>query len=151
MQYAYEPYILRRSADGRIFFVNAKMPFEYFVFCFQNEQPFFMISQLEDGRIAITPNAMCIPWNLQQAGYWPQDLLPKGYEYVTMKHGTYPVIISAHPLPSFEEWYRSFVGCVDAFAKETLEEFVGTSHELRPLQFESRTAEYRQRVAATTP
>ena len=81
---------------------------------------------------------MVIPWNLLQAGYWPQDLLPQGYEYVTMKHGTYPVIVSAHPLPSFDEWYRRFVKCVDSFAKETLGEFVTRQMEYLPVQFEEK-------------
>jgi hypothetical protein len=150
MQFAYEPYVLRRTAEGRIFFVNSKMPFEYFVYCFQFEHPFFLISQLEDGRISITPNAMVIPWNLLQAGYWPQDLLPQGYEYVTMKHGTYPVIISAHPLPNFDEWYRRFVKCVDTFAKDPLGEFVMSTMEFLPLQFEAPAATAFPREKVTT-
>ncbi len=147
MQYAYEPYIVRRTAEGRIFFVSSRMPFEYFIYCFQNETPFFLVSQLEDGRVAITPNVMCIPWNLLQAGFWPQHLLPTGYEYVTIKHGTYPVIISAHPLPNFEDWYRSFVRCVEPFAKETLDQFVASSCEFLPVQAEKRLTEAREEKA----
>jgi hypothetical protein len=88
--------------------------------------------------VAIVPNAMCIPWNLLQSGYWPQDLLPSGFEYVTIKQGTYPVIVSAHPLPSFEEWYRSFGRCVESFATQSLASFLSASREFLPVRFEGR-------------
>ena len=134
MQFLYEPFIIRRGAEGRIFYVNAKMPFEYFVNCFQAEQPFFLVSQLDDGRVAVTPNATFIPLNMLQAGYWPQELLPTGYEYVTMKNGSYPVIISAHPIANFEEWFKLFTRCVEPFAKQTLQEFVGTTSSFKPVE-----------------
>lgn len=144
MLHVYDPYILRRACDGRIFYVNAKMPFEFFVNCFQAELPFFLVSQLEDGRVAITPNVMFIPWNLLQAGYWPQDLLPTGYEYVTIKNGTYPVIISAHPLMNFEEWFRAFERCVEPFAKQSLTEFVLTTGEYVPVELRREPFEMRR-------
>jgi hypothetical protein len=139
MQYVYDPYIIRRTSEGRIFLVNAKMTFEHFVWCFQNEQPFFMVSQLEDGRVAITPNATFIPLNLLQAGYWPQDLLPADQEYVTLKQGTYPVIISAHPVANFEDWYRRFTRCVEPFAKQTLDEFVSSTGDFKSIELMSGT------------
>lgn len=139
MQYIYDPYVIRRTTGGRIFLVNAKMPFEHFVWCFQAEQPFFMISQLEDGRVAITPNATFIPLNMLLAGYWPQDLLPADFEYVTMKQGTYPVIISAHPVMNFEDWFRKFARCVEPFAKQTLEEFVFSTGDFKPIKLWSGT------------
>lgn len=138
MQWVYDPFVLRRTAEGRIFNVNPRMPFEFFIYCFQTEQPFFLVAQLDDGRVAITPNVMFIPFNLLQEGYWPQDLLPSGYEYVTMKNETYPVIISAHPVPRFDEWFRKFEGCVTAFAKQTLAEFVATSPEFLPIRLERK-------------
>lgn len=134
MQYYYNPYVLRRAAEGRIFLVNPQMSFEQYINCFQAEQPFFLVSQLEDGRITITPNVMFIPFNLLQTGYWPQDLLPREYEYVTFKNETYPVIISAHPVTHFDEWFRKFQGCVTAFAKQSLAEFVSASPEYLPLE-----------------
>ncbi len=140
MQYAYEPYILRRTVNGQVFLVNSNMPFHYFIDCFQNEQAFFLISQLEDGRIAITPNAMCVPWSLLQTGFWPQDLLPTGYEYVTMKHGTYPVIVTAHPITNFEDWYRQFCRYTESFAGQTLWDFVSASTEYLPVKLETGRA-----------
>ena len=137
MQFAYEPFILRRTACKRVFFVNAQMPFEFFLSCFQFEQPFFLVSQLEDGRVAVIPNYMCLPWNFAQTGFWPEGLLPKGIEYVTMKKGTYPVIISAHPLNNFEEWFRAFKTCVEPFAKQTLFDFVTSSYEFEPVHFKT--------------
>ncbi len=134
MRYVYDPYIMRRTVDGRIFCVNPQMPFEYFIDCFQTEKPFFFVSQLEDGRVAITPNVNFIPWNLFQTGFWPQDLLPIDYEYVTMKDATYPVILSAHPIQNFEQWLLKFVRCVDVFAKQTLSQFVAMSHDFFPLE-----------------
>ncbi len=139
MQYVYEPFILRRAAEGRIFFVAPKMPFEYFVYCFQNERPFFLASQLEDGRVAVTPNAMFIPLNLLQAGYWPQDLLPAGFEYVTMKNGNYPVIISAHPVTNFDEWTKMFFKCVEPFAKQSLQEFISSTTQFKRVELTRET------------
>ena len=136
MKFAYESFILRRFADGRIFFVNPKMPFEYFIDCFHNEQPFFLVSMLEDGRIAITPNALVIPFNFLQAGFWPRELFPTGYEYVAIKNGSYPLIVTAHPITAIEQWFRKFEKLVSAFAKETLAEFVTSSGEMLPLDFE---------------
>ena len=134
MQHIYDLFVLRRGPEGRIFTVSPKMPFEYFIQCFQYEQPFFVVSQLEDGRVAITPNVSFIPFNLLKAEYWPQDLLPRNYEYVTMKKETYPVIMSAHPIARFDEWLRSFQTCVGSFAKQSLAEFVATSPEFLPLE-----------------
>lgn len=136
MKFAYEPFILRRFADGRIFYVSPKMPFEFFIDCFQNELPFFLVSMLEDGRIAITPNSFVIPFNFLQAGYWPRELFPMGWEYVTFKNGTYPLIVTAHPVATIDEWFRKFEKLVISFAKETLAEFVATSAEILPLDFE---------------
>ena len=136
MKFAYDPFVLRRFADGRIFYVNPKMPFEYFVDCFQHEQPYFLVSTLEDGRLAITPNAMVMPYNYLQAGYWPRDLFPLGWEYVTIKNGTYPLIVTAHPVASIEEWLKKFEKLVSAFAKETLSEFITSCAEILPLEIE---------------
>lgn len=137
MKFEYEPYILRRFADGRVFFVSPKMPFELFIDCFQNEQPFFLVSQLEDGRLAITPNALVMPYNFLQAGFWPRDLFPSGWEYVTIKNGTYPLIMTAHPIVKADEWFRKFEKHVISFAKETLSEFIITSAEILPLDIEN--------------
>ena len=52
------------------------MPFEMFVDCFYVERPFFLVSHLDDGRIAVTPNPTVVPLSLFQAGHWPCDLLP---------------------------------------------------------------------------
>ena len=150
MTFAYEPFVLRRSADGRIFYVSPKMPFEFFVDCFQNEQPFFLVSSLEDGRLAITPNALVMPYNFLQAGYWPRDLFPLGWEYVTTKNGTYPLIVTAHPVGQIEDWFRKFEKLVTAFAKETLAEFITTSAEIFPLEmpeFERKTRTRSQHAA----
>jgi hypothetical protein len=137
--YLYEPFVLRRAAEGRIFFVSSKMPFEFFVQCFQAEQPFFFISQLDDGRIAIIPNTMFIPWNVMQGGLGPTELFPSEIEYVTAKDGTYPLIITAHPVSNFEDWFRKFERCVVPFAKQTLSDFVGSSCGFQPLEFEPKT------------
>lgn len=134
MKFAYEPYVLKRFAEGRIFFVNANMPFEFFLDCFRFEQPFFLFSQLEDGRVAIVPNAMCIPLNLLQFGFWPEDLFPSKYEYVTMKKGTYPVLLTAHPVTNVSEFFNLFERSVSSFAKTTLWEFISTSYEFVPLK-----------------
>ena len=134
MKYAYEPFILKRFAEGRLFHVNPNMPFEFFLDCFRFEQPFFMIAQLDDGRIAITPNAMCIPLNLVQAGYWPQGLFPSQIEYVTMKQGLYPVIMTAHAVQDFNEWVMQFEKSVLGFPKQTLKEFISTTFEVLPLR-----------------
>ena len=53
MHYVYEPFILRRLAENRIFVCSPKIPFEYTICCFQSEKPFFMVSQFEDGRVAV--------------------------------------------------------------------------------------------------
>jgi hypothetical protein len=140
MRYAYDQFIFRRTDRGRVFLVNAQMPFEYFISCFQMENPFFLVSQLDDGRVTIIPNVMCLPSNVLQTGFWPQDLLPAGYEYVTIKQGTYPVIISAHPLPSFEEWFKSFVRGVEPFATQSLATYVTASWEFLPLHVEEGKA-----------
>ncbi|HEY3245579.1 MAG TPA: hypothetical protein VGM03_19725 [Phycisphaerae bacterium] len=126
----------KRFAEGRIFYVNCKMPFEYFLDCFQWEHPFFLVSQLEDGRIAIVPNALVIPKTLWQAGYGPQDILPTEYEYVTTKWGAYPLIITAHPIYKVEEWFKKFERYVLPMCKQTLADFVNASFETLPLKFE---------------
>ena len=136
MKFAYEPFLLRKLGEGRIFLVNPKMPFEYFVDCFYAEHPFFIVSLLDDGRLSIVPNALVIPQNYLHAGYWPMDLLPTDWEYVTVKNGTYPVIITAHPLNNMEEWLRKFEKLVLYFAKETLWDFVTKATEIQPLEIE---------------
>lgn len=134
MKYVYDPYILKRQAEGRVFFVNATMPFECFLDCFRFEQPFFLVSQLDDGRIAIIPNSMCIPLNLLQVGYWPHDLFPQDFEYVTLKNGIYPVIMTAHPVKNFQEWFVLFERNIVSFAKMSMSEFLTTSFEFTPLK-----------------
>ena len=127
MQRIYDPFVMKRLAEGRIFFVNSQMPFEFFVNCFTDEKPFFLVSQLMDGRIAITPNTMFIPRNFEQllqAGHGPQQLLPNEYEYVTIKDSTYPLIITAHPVTNVDKWLRSFERWVKPWAQQTLEGFV---------------------------
>jgi hypothetical protein len=136
MRFPYEPFVLKRFAEGRIFFVNCKMPFEFFLDCFQWEHPFFLVSQLEDGRIAIVPNAMIIPKTLLQAGYGPLDVLPTDYEYVTTRRGTYPLIITAHPINKVEEWFKKFERFVLPLAKQTLADFISATFETLPLKFE---------------
>jgi hypothetical protein len=138
MRYLYEPFILRRVAEGRILFVSPRMPFEFFVNCFQAEQPFFLISQLEDGRLAITPTAMFLPWNVHQGGYGLMDLLPNEIEYVTLRNGTYPLVITAHPVANLDEWFRKFERFVTPFAKQSLAEFIGGTYEFLPLKPETR-------------
>jgi hypothetical protein len=134
MKYTYEPFVIRRLAENRIFLVSPKMPFEAFVNCFCVETPFFLVSCLEDGRVAVTPNTMVVPFNLYQAGYWPVDLFPTEWEYGTIKNGTYPVIITAHPVTNFDEWLRRFEKKVCYFASETLADFVTASKEFQPLE-----------------
>ena len=126
----YEPFVNRRMAEGRIFFVNSKMPFEFFLDCFDKEKPFFCVSQLEDGRIAITPNAAYFPQNWQYAGQW----LPSDFEYVTMKSSTYPLIITAHPVNNPEQWLRKFEQWVTPYSKQTLSEFLNGCVDFMPLQ-----------------
>lgn len=139
MKHVYDPYVLKKFAEGRIFFVNSKMPFEFFVDCFQREQPFFIVSELEDGRLGIIPNTMFIPQNLQgEFGYGPWDLLPTEFEYVTMKNATYPMIVTAHPLPKVEDWLRKFERQVNPFAKQTFWEFVSSHDQFLPIQFDKR-------------
>jgi hypothetical protein len=135
MKYTYEPFVIRRLAENRVFLVSPKMPFEAFVNCFCVEQPFFLVSWLEDGRIAITPNTMVVPANLCQAGYWPVDLFPTEWEYGTIKNGTYPVIITAHPVANSDEWLRRFEKKVSYFATETLADFIAASKEFQPLEY----------------
>jgi hypothetical protein len=141
MRYLYEPFILRRAAEGRIFFVSPKMPFEFFLQCFQAEQPFFLVSHLEDGRLAITPNVTFVPWNVVYGGYGPMDLLPTEWEYVTIKNASYPLIITAHPVSNVEEWFRKFEWSVSPFARQSLTEFVSGALEFQPIQAEGRTFE----------
>jgi hypothetical protein len=133
MQFIYEPFVMRRFAEGRIFFVSPKMPFEFFLDCFQYEHPFFIVSQLEDGRVAITPNTMVIPQYLLQAGFGPQDLLPSDFEYVTIKNANYPVIITAHPITQIDMWLKKFEKFVKPYGKQTLSDFI-TSAEFLPLK-----------------
>jgi len=134
MKYVYEPFVIRRMAEGRIFYVNPQMPFELFLDCFQMEQPFFLVAQLNDGLIAITPNAMVIPQATFQAWFGAQNLLPTETEYVTMR-GTYPIILTAHPVAKVEEWLRKFERLVIGFAKPTFADFIGWSHDFVPLKF----------------
>ncbi|MBT8485683.1 MAG: hypothetical protein HKO59_16215 [Phycisphaerales bacterium] len=129
MLHVYEPFINKRMAEGRLFFVNPKMPFEYFLDCFEKERPFFFVSHLEDGRIAITPNASYFPKNWQTFSQW----LPKDFEYVTLKNSTYPLIITAHPVNNPDQWLRRFEQWVTPFAKQTLAEFVTNCTECVPL------------------
>src|SRR5262245_17604418 len=123
MKYVYDPFILRRFAEGKIFYVSNKLPFEYLVECFHYEQPYFLVSQQEDGRIAAVPNPMVMPLSYFAFGFWPRDLFPQGWEYVTFKNGIYPVIMTAHPMTKIDEWFRKFEKLVFSFSKETLAEF----------------------------
>lgn len=138
MRYMYEPFVLRRASEGRIAYVNPKMTFEFFIQCFQAEQPFFLVSQFEDGRIALTPNTMYFPWNLAQGWHGFSDLLPNEIEYVTMKNGTYPLIITAHPVTNLEDWSRKFERFVNQFAKQSLWEFVSSTSDFQPIEFEGK-------------
>lgn len=138
MRQFYDPFVLRRFADGRIFFVNARMPFEYFLDCFQWEQPFFLVAKLDDGRIAITPNAMVIPQNFLQAGFGPFDWLPTEYEYVTIRNGTYPLLITAHPVANIDEWFHRFETRVQPFAKQTLADFITKSFDYVPIKIKAK-------------
>jgi len=137
MTYTYEPFVMRRLGDDKIFLVSPRMSFEQFIDCFHFERPWFMLSVLDDGRLAITPNISALPLNLHQ-GFFPLDLFPSGWEYVTVKDETYPVIITAHPVLNYEEWIKSFERNVQLFAKETLAEFVLGSRELLPIQMETQ-------------
>ena len=133
MRFPYNPFVLQRLAEDRIFFVNPNMPFEFFLDCFQVEKPFFIVALLEDGRIAITPNIMVIPKAILQNLEGPFDLLPTDCEYVTMRDGTYPVIITAHPVENVRHWLLKFERWVEPFARQTLAEFVRTACEPQPL------------------
>jgi hypothetical protein len=135
MQFIYEPFVMRRFAEGRIFYVSPKMPFEFFVDCFQYEHPFFIVSQLEDGRIAIAPHAMIVPQYLLQAGFGPQDLLPTEFEYVTIKNGNYPLIVTAHPVTQIDLWLKKFEKFVKPYGKQNLSDFITTA-EFLPLKTE---------------
>ncbi len=142
MQRIYDPFVMRRLAEGRIFFVNSQMPFEYFMNCFWEEKPFFLVSQLNDGRIAVTPNATVIPQNFQsllQGGQGPQELLPNQYEYVTIQNSTYPLIITAHPVTRVDEWLRDFERWVKPWAQQTLEDFNSFSTQHYTPLFEQKT------------
>jgi hypothetical protein len=136
MTYTYEPFVMRRLADDKIFLVSPKMPFEQFIDCFFFERPYFLLSVLDDGRLAITPNIAALPLNLLQ-GFFPLDLFPTGWEYVTVKDETYPVILTAHPVVNYEEWIKKFEKNVQLFAKETLAEFILGCKELLPIQVET--------------
>ena len=151
MRYMFESFILRRAAEGRILFVSAKMPFEFFVQCFQAEQPFFLISQLEDGRVAITPNAAFFPWNVTQGWHGFSEVLPNDVEYVTMKNGSYPLIITAHPLTNFEDWFKRFERFVIPFAKQTLWEFVNSTSDFMPIEFEGKVRNTTTKGRTLTP
>lgn len=133
MQRTFEPFVVRRLADGRVFFVNQNMPVENVLDCFQVEHPFFMVAQLEDGRLAITPNSSIIPQNYLQADHRSEDLLPANVEYVTMRTGTCPIIITAHPVNNVDEWLRTFERLVTAFAKQSFGRFVTASRDYVPL------------------
>jgi hypothetical protein len=139
MKYPYEPFVIRKFATNRIFEVNPKMPFEMVVDCFYVERPFFLISRLVDGRIAVTPNPTVVPLSLFQAGNWPCDLFPTEWEYGTIKNQTYPVIVTAHAIPNFDEWCTRFENNVVSFAKKTLAEHVTASKEFLPLDYEHET------------
>ena len=136
MKFVYEPFILRRFAEGRVFFVNYKMPFEHLIECFYDEQPFFIVGQQDDGRIFAVPNPMVMPLSYFAFGFWPRDLFPQGWEYITFKNGIYPVIMTAHPVAKMDDWFRRFERLVLAFSKETLAEFITTAGESLPLEFE---------------
>lgn len=138
MHKVYEPFVIRRLAEGRVFYVNPEMPFEYFLDCFQTDLPFFMVAQLPDGRICITPNANVIPQNFLQAGYGPWNLLPTEWEYVTIRGNTYPVIMTAHPVQNVDEWLFRFERFVLGFAKQTLCNFVTTAFDFIPLKIEAK-------------
>lgn len=139
MRQFYDPYILQKFADGRIFYVNAKMPFEFFLDCFQMEHPFFLVAKLDDGRIAITPNAMVIPKFFLKPGFDQFDWLPTGFEYVTISRGTYPVFITAHPVNNIDQWFHKFEMCVEPFAKQTLWDFVTKSYDFVPIKSKVKT------------
>jgi hypothetical protein len=136
MWYCYEPFVLRRFAENRIFVVNPKMPFEMFIDCFYCEHPFFLVSCLDDGRVAVTPNPTVVPLSSFQGGRWPCDLFPSEWEYVAIKNETYPVIVTAHPVAQFDEWCKRFEKKVYYFAKETLASFISGSKEFLPLELE---------------
>ena len=135
MRYMYEPYILRRFAEDKIFFVNSTMPFEYFVQCFQMEFPFFLVTQFEDGRLAISPNTNFIPWSVLKDGEGLLAILPREFEYVTMKKGTFPFILTAHPVMNVDEWLKKFARFVATFTKQTVAEYIA-GYEFRPFERE---------------
>jgi hypothetical protein len=134
MKYTYEPFVIRRMAEGRLFFVNPQMPFERSLDCFQAEQPFFQVSQLTDGRMAITPNTAIIPPTTFQTGFGTQNLLPTETEYVALR-GSYPFIMTSHPVTKSEEWLKKFERCVTGFAKQTFAECACCSHDFAPLKY----------------
>ena len=136
MKYIYEPFILRRLAGGRIFIVNPQMSYEAFVDCFHIEHPYFLTFVLDDGRVATIPNPTVMPLHLLSNGYWPRDLFPTNWEYVTFKNGNYPIIATANPVTKQDEWFKKFEKLVTAYCKETLAEFVTTGGEFLPLEVE---------------
>ena len=73
------------------------------------------------------------------------DLLPNECEYVTIKNGSYPLIITAHPVSNFDEWFRKFERNVVPFAKQSLWDFVGSTYEFLPLEFEAKTGTARSK------
>jgi hypothetical protein len=148
MTYTYEPFVTRRLADGKIFVVSSRMAFEQFIDCFFFERPYFLLSVLDDGRMAITPNIAALPLNLLQ-GFFPLELFPSGWEYVTIKDETYPVILTAHPVVNGEEWIKKFEKNVQLFVRQTLADFVLGCKELLPIQIETAyKATTRQSVSA---
>lgn len=138
MKCAYEPYVIRKLGDGRLFLVNPQMPFEFFLDCFQLEQPCFCVAQLADGRLAITPNPAVIPPGSFQTWFGTQTWLPTETEYVMMR-GTYPIIMTAHPITKVEEWLRKFERFVIGFTKQTFADFVCCSHDFIPVKFGKKT------------
>ena len=134
MQFVYDPFIVRRIAEGRIFICNSKMPFELFVDCFYREQPFFLVSQLEDGRVSIIPNMMFFPKKIDLVGFGSWNLLPTECEYVTIKNGTYPLILTAHPVKEFDVWLRKLQTQLVTFARQSLWEFIDSTMEFEPLR-----------------
>lgn len=138
MRAQYEPYVLRRLANGRLFFVNHTIPFELSADCFGWENPFFLVSQLPDGRMVITVNPTVISYAALLNGQGVSELLPANHEYVTLRRGIYPVIMTAHPVTNVNEWLQCFEKTVRSLATQTLGEFVGTFGEFIPLRAEGR-------------
>jgi len=51
-----------------------------------------------------------------------------------MKKGTYPLLLTAHPVSNPNEFFSYFERTISSFAKTTLWEFVSTSYEFMPLK-----------------